>query len=161
MELLAQEILPQLGYDMDAIADPVTEFKNAVLTLSGLRVDSENFEASILTGLGYRTDSISPSSFNEAIRLLVKPYRIDAEADPRDLIMAAALDDLGKHITELTKEISTKVKAWQKEGLTLEQISDRVDSIYSSDDYKGEAFTDEFANWLTVAYLGGAEIGDR
>jgi|GEM_PF-7100216 len=160
--LFAQEILTTLGYNIDAIADPIAELKNVIEMGSGLRVHNDNFEESLLEGLGYRTDAITSELFEEAIRTLVGSYRTDAEADPRDLIAAKAMDEMGQHVIAFTDEITAKVEQWQKDGLSLEEISDRLDSIYSSPEYQGEAFVEELAGWLAIAYLGGVEqVGEE
>ena len=160
--LFAQEVLTTLGYNIDAIADPIAELKNVIEMGSGLRVRNDNFEESLLEGLGYRTDAITPELFEEAIYTLVEPYRTDAEADPRDLIAAKAMDEMGQHVIAFTDEITAKVEQWQKDGLSLEEISDRIDSIYSSPDYQGKGFVEELAGWLAIAYLGGVEaIGEE
>ena len=159
--LFAQEVLTTLGYNIDAIADPIAELKNVIEMGSGLRVRNDNFEESLLEGLGYRTDAITPELFEEAIYTLVEPYRTDAEADPRDLIASAAVDNLGSHITALTDEILSKVNQWKLDGLSLEEINDRIDSIYESSDYRGESFAEGLAGWLVISYLSGVEeIGE-
>lgn len=155
--LFAQEMLTELGYNLDAIADPIAELKNVIEMGSGLRVHNDNFEESFLEGLGYRSDAITPESFEDSVRLICKPYRIDAEADPRDMVVGAAIDDLGKHVTAFTEEISKKVKQWQEEGLGLQEIGDRIDTIYSSPDYLGKSFTDGLADWFAISYLGGVD----
>lgn len=156
MDLLAQDILPQLGYNIDAIADPVEELKNILRLTSGYRVDDENFEQSLLTGLGYRADAIAPDSLEEAAQILLAPYRTDAKADPRDLITTAAMRDMGKHIKGFTDEISKNVAQWQADGLSVDEISDHLDDLYNSEDYQGDRFVDGFADWLMIAYLDGA-----
>ncbi len=153
MELLAQAVLPQLGYNIDAIADPVEELKNILRMASGFRVDDEK---SFLTELGYRTDAINDNTLEEAVQILLDSYRTDAKPDPRDLITTAAMKDMGKQIEVFTEAIATKVAEWQKEGLTMPEISDRLDDFYSSEDYQGDTFSDDFANWLMIAYLDGA-----
>lgn len=164
MELLAQAVLPQLGYNIDAIADPVEELKNILRMTSGSRVDDENFELSLLSNLGYRADAIKEDSLEEAVQILLDSYRTDAKPDPRDLITTAAMKDMGKQIEAFTEAIATKVADWQKEGLSMDEISDRIDELYSSEDYQGDSFEDRFANWLMIAHLAGASLpieGDR
>jgi hypothetical protein len=156
MDLLAQAVLPQLGYNIDAIADPVEELKNILRMTSGYRDDDENFEWSLLKELGYRTDAIAPDSLEEAVQILLADYRTDAKADPRDLITTAAMRDMGKHIKGFTDEISKNVVQWQADGLSVDEISDRLDDLYNSEDYQGDRFADGFADWLMIAHLDGA-----
>lgn len=153
MDLLAQAVLPQLGYNIDKIADPVEELKNILRMTSGFRVDDEK---SFLMELGYRADAINDDALEEAVQILLDSYRTDAKPDPRDLITTAAMRDMGKQIKGFTEAIATKVADWQKEGLTIPEISDRLDDFYSSEEYQGDTFSDDFANWLMIAYLDGA-----
>ena len=166
---LAHEILPTLGYRIDAIADPVEELKSVILAASGFtgiderfadlmcdRFDSEAdgyFKRSMLNGLGYRADSVE--SFDDAVRTLLAPYRTDAIADVRDLISAKATEQLGEQIQGFTKAIATKVKSWKDENLSPKEISDRIDNLYA--DLDGTEFAEGLADWLAIAYLSGGE----
>lgn len=155
MDLLAQAVLPQLGYNIDAIADPVEELKNILRMTSGFRVDDEK---SFLMELGYRADAINDNALEEAVQILLDSYRTDAKPDPRDLITTAAMKDMSDQIKAFTDAIATNVAKWQAEGLTLDEISDRIDDLYTSEDYQGDSFADRFANWLMIAHLAGASL---
>lgn len=152
MKLLAQAILPELGYNIDAIADPVEELKNILRMTTGFRVDDENL---FLKDLGYREDAITSDSLEEAVQILLANYRTDAKADPRDLITTAAMKDMGEQVKAFTDAIADQVAKWQKEGLTVNEISDRLDDFYDSEEYQGDRFVDRFADWLMVANLAG------
>jgi len=130
----------------------------------------------VLEKLGYRTDAIAPNEidilFDDAIQLLrvriaqENPeylQRFDDEIseieenDLRDRISELARENLAPQIEKFNQVIGRKLKQWQKEGLTLEEVRDRIDSIYSLDEYSDKGFADGLAEWLAIATLSGQD----
>jgi hypothetical protein len=122
----------------------------------------------VLEKLGYRTDVIAPSEidilFDDAMQLLRD--RIDQENpeylerfdnDLRDRISQLAQENLAPEIEKFTQVIGRKLKQWQGEGLSLEEVRDRIDSIYKLDEYNDEGFSNGLAEWLAIATLSGQD----
>lgn len=130
----------------------------------------------VLERLGYRTDAIAPQDidilFDDAMQLLrdriaqedpAYLQRFDDEVadieeeDLRDRLSEMARENLAPQIESFTQAIGRKLRQWQKEGLSMEEVRDRIDSIYSLDEYGGEDFADSIAEWLILAHLAGSE----
>lgn len=130
----------------------------------------------VLERLGYRTDAIAPNEidilFDDAMQLLRDRIaqenpeylqRFDDEIsdieenDLRDRISELARESLAPQIEKFNQVIGRKLKQWQKEGLTLEEVRDRIDSIYSLDEYSDKGFADGLAEWLAIATLSGQD----
>jgi hypothetical protein len=130
----------------------------------------------VLEKLGYRTDVIAPSEidilFDDAMQLLrdridqEKPEYLERfddeiadieENDLRDRISQLAQENLAPEIEKFTQVIGRKLKQWQGEGLSLEEVRDRIDSIYKLDEYNDEGFSNGLAEWLAIATLSGQD----
>lgn len=130
----------------------------------------------VLERLGYRTDAIAPQDidilFDDAMQLLrdriVKEapaylQRFDDEVadieeeDLRDRLSEMARENLAPQIESFTQVIGRKLGQWQKEGLSMEEVRDRIDYIYELEDYNDEVFANDIAEWLILAHLTGSE----
>lgn len=130
-----------------------------------------------LENLGYRTDAIAPNEidiiFDDAVQLLRDRLaeenpeglqRFDdaiadiEEQDLRDRLSEMAQQSLSPQIEKFTQVIGRKLRQWQKEGLSLEEARDRIDSIYSLEDYSDESFANGFAEWLLIANLAAQDL---
>jgi tRNA A37 N6-isopentenylltransferase MiaA len=130
----------------------------------------------VLEKLGYRTDTIAPSEidilFDDAMQLLRDRIAVESpellqrfddriadieEEDLRDRISEMARENLSPQIEKFNLVIGRKLKQWQKEGLSLEEARDRIDSIYSLDEYGDEGFANGLAEWLAIATLTGQD----
>ena len=130
----------------------------------------------VLEKLGYRTDAIAPHQidtvFDDAMSLLrdriaqENPEFLERfddqiadieEEDLRDRISEMAQENLAPQIEKFNQVIGRKLRQWQKEGLSLEEARDRIDSIYDLDEYRGEGFANGLAEWLAIATLTGQE----
>ena len=130
----------------------------------------------VLEKLGYRTDAIAPNEidilFDDAMQLLrdriaqedpkyLEKFDSDIadieENDLRDCISELAQENLAPEIEKFTQVIGRKLKQWQGEGLSLEEVRDRIDSIYSLDEYSDDEFANGLAEWLAIATLSGQD----
>lgn len=130
----------------------------------------------VLEKLGYRTDAIAPNEidilFDDAMQLLrdriaqENPEYLERfddeiadieENDLRDRISQLAQENLAPEIEKFTQVIGRKLKQWQGEGLSLEEVRDRIDSIYKLDEYNDEGFSNGLAEWLAIATLSGQD----
>ena len=130
----------------------------------------------ILEKLGYRTDAIAPKNidiiFDDAMALLrdriakenpehLQRFDDDVadveEEDLRDRISEMARENLSPQIEKFNQVIGRKLRQWQKEGLSLEEARDRIDSIYSLDEYSDDEFANGLAEWLAIATLSGQD----
>lgn len=130
----------------------------------------------VLEKLGYRTDAIAPHQidtlFDDAMQVLRDRLeqenpeclqRFDdqvadiEEEDLRDRISELARENLSPQIEKFNQVIGRKLRQWQKEGLSLEEARDRIDSIYSLDEYGDDNFANGLAEWLAIATLTGSD----
>lgn len=130
-----------------------------------------------LENLGYRTDAIAPNEidiiFDDAVQILrdrlaeENPEQLQRfddtiadieEQDLRDRLSEMAQQSLSPQIEKFTQVIGEKLRQWQKEGLSLEEARDRIDSIYSLEDYGDEGFANGFAEWLLIANLAAQDL---
>ena len=130
----------------------------------------------LLEKLGYRTDAIAPKEidiiFDDAVQLLRDRIaeenpeylqRFDDEItdiednDLRDRISEMAQENLSPQIEKFQQVIGQKLRQWQKQGVTLQEARDRIDSIYKLDEYDGDSFSNGLAEWLAIATLTGQD----
>ena len=130
----------------------------------------------VLEKLGYRTDAIAPNEidilFDDAMQVLRDHIAQESpeclqrfddqiaeieEEDLRDRLSGMARENLSPQIEKFNVVIGRKLRQWQKEGLTIEEARDRIDSIYSLDEYGGEGFANGLAEWLAIATLTGQD----
>lgn len=130
----------------------------------------------MLDRLGYRTDAIAlediDTVFQDAMELLRDRIavenpeylqRFDAEiadieeGDLRDRISGMARENLAPQIEKFNQVIGRKLRQWQKEGLSMQEARDRIDSIYSLKEYDGENFANGMAEWLILSDLTGSD----
>ena len=130
----------------------------------------------LLEKLGYRTDAIALSEidiiFDDATQLLRDRIAVESpeylqrfddeiadieDDDLRDRISEMAQENLSPQIEKFQQVIGQKLRQWQKQGLTLEEARDRIDSIYKLDEYDGDSFSNGLAEWLAIATLTGQD----
>lgn len=130
----------------------------------------------VLEKLGYRTDAIAPHEidviFDDAMQLLRDRIAVEnpedlqrfddqvadiEEEDLRDRISEMARNNLAPQIEKFNQVIGRKLRQWQREGLTLEEARDRIDSIYNLDEYSDDGFANGLAEWLAIATLTGED----
>ena len=130
----------------------------------------------LLEKLGYRTDAIAPKEidiiFDDAVQLLRDRIAVEnpeylqrfddeitdiEDNDLRDRISEMAQENLSPQIEKFQQVIGQKLRQWQKQGVTLEEARDRIDSIYKLDEYGGDSFSNGLAEWLAIATLAGQD----
>ena len=130
----------------------------------------------LLEKLGYRTDAIALGEidiiFDDAVQLLRDRIAVESpeylqrfddeiadieDDDLRDRLSEMAQENLSPQIEKFQQVIGQKLRQWQKQGLTLEEARDRIDSIYKLDEYDGDSFSNGLAEWLAIATLTGQD----